>query len=97
MKSLVDLIDFIYWPLAFIRHSFILIGKVALLDCSFTTESSAKLTKLLISMISNCDQSVVIVEHYSKPIHKPKIAIGLKARKSSNNIVMIRKIAGKFD
>ena len=55
MKSLVDLIDFIYWSLAFILHSFILIGEVALFDCSFTTESSPEFTKLLISMVSNCD------------------------------------------
>jgi hypothetical protein len=97
MKSLVDLIYFIDWSLAFILHSLILICKISLLDCSFTTKSSPEFTKLLISMISNCDQSVVIVKHYSEPIYKSKIAIGLKARKSSNDIVMIRKIAGKFD
>ena len=64
MQSLIDLIDFIDRPLPFILHSFILDGEVALLDCSLPTKFTPKFAELLISMISNCYQSIVIIEDY---------------------------------
>lgn len=97
MKSLIDLVDLIDWPLAFILDCFILAWEIAFLDCSFAAESSTEFTELLITMISNSHQSVVIVEHDSEAIHESKIAVALEAGEGSDDIVVIREGTCEFD
>ena len=96
MDTLVDLIYFLNWPLTFILNG-LSCCKITLLCCSFRFKLSAELAKLLVSMLSNGNKSIVAIEDNRQAVDITKVAVILEARKSLDWVVIARKWARKLD